>query len=498
MKRKLYFDSYCNTNYYALFEDGALCEYRSEDADIADAVGNVYKGRVTDVLGGMQAAFVDCGLERRCYLSADDLSPDIKGADGDGDVPRILNLKEGDEIIVQIIKPAVGKKGAKVTTNISFVGKYTVYMPVTPFIGVSRKITDRELKNNLLFSAKKVAREGEGIIVRTAAPYAVLGDKVSEINFFRSLYENLRSRFDEAPVGELLYSDSPLHICALRDLMLTASDEVHVGNKVLYESVKRITEVYPEHNKPEIILHDEHVDMFYSEGISEQILKAMQPKAELANGAYLIIDRTEALTAIDVNTGKFTGGESLEDTVYATNVLAAKEIARQVRLRNLGGLFVVDFIDMTNENHKKAIVQELERALKADKGKCTVLPMSRFGLVEFNRRRTGNASAEAKQTACKACGGSGETRSLLSLAAEFRARLLEVLSGGAEVICADMNIEVANFVLNYKVLKHNLSALYPNAKVYVIGHRTYRDTAFAFRSLEGENAAPPDGSALLY
>ncbi len=496
MTRKLYFDSYCGTDYYALFEDGALCEYRSEDAHITDAVGNVYKGRVTDVLSGMQAAFIDCGLERRCYLSADDLPPDCKGAEGDGEIPRLPNLKEGDEIMVQIVKPAIGKKGAKVTANISFVGKYTVYMPVTPFIGVSRKITDRELKNNLIFSAKKVVREGEGIIVRTAAPYAVLGDKVSEINFFRSLYENLRSRFEAAPVGELLYRDSPLHICVLRDLMLTARDEIHVGNRELYDSVIRITAVYPDRNRPEVILHGEHVDMFYTEGISEQILKAMQPRAELANGAYIVIDRTEALTAIDVNTGKFTGGDNLEDTVYATNVLATREIARQVRLRNLGGLFVVDFIDMTDEAHKKAIVQELERALKNDKGKCTVLPMSRFGLVEFNRKRLGSASAEAKKTVCRACGGSGETRSLLSLAAEFRARLLEALNAGTATICADINIELANFVLNYKALKQNLASLYPDAKVYVIGHRTYRETAFYFHGLK--NALPPDGSTLLY
>lgn len=498
MTKKLYFDSFCGTDYYALCEDGVLCEYSSESAGVADAVGNVYKGRVTDVLNGMQAAFVDCGLERHCYVSVADLTPDSKSVEGDVDIPKQLNLHEGDEIMVQILKPAVGKKGAKVTTNISFVGKYFVYLPVTPFVGVSRKIADYELKKNLIFSAKNSLREGEGMIVRTAAPYAVIRDKLNELNFFRNLFENVKSRFEAAPVGELLYRDSPLHICVLRDLMTTASDEIHVGNRELYESVKRITDIYPENNKPEIILHDAHTDMFYSEGITSQILKAMQPKAELENGAYIVIDRTEALTVIDVNTGKFTGEDSLEDTVYATNILATREIARQVRLRNLGGLFVVDFIDMNDESHKKAIVQELERALKADKGKCKVLPMSRFGLVEFNRKRTGNATFDYKMSCCKACGGTGQTRSLMSISTEFRARLLDVLSGGAATVCADLNFDVANYVLNCTALKQDLAALYPQARVYIVAHRTYRDTAMYFRRVDIPNFTMPEGTMLLY
>lgn len=498
MVKKLYFDSYCGTDYYALCEDNVLCEYRTENAGVADAAGNIYKGRVTDVLNGMQAAFIDCGLDRHCYLSVNDLAPDGQSAGGEAYVPAQLNLREGDEIMVQILKPAVGKKGAKVTTNISFVGKYFVYLPVTPFVGVSRKIADGELKNNLIFSAKKSLREGEGMIVRTAAPYAVIGDKLNELNFFRDLFANINSRFSRAPAGELLYRDSPLHICVLRDMMTAARDEIHVGNRELYESVLRITSIYPENNKPEIILHDSRTDMFYTEGISTQILKAMQPKAELPNGAYIVIDRTEALTAIDVNTGKFTGADNLEDTVYYTNVLATREIARQVRLRNLGGLFVVDFIDMNDENHKKAIVQELEHALKGDKGKCKVLPMSKFGLVEFNRKRSGNAASDDKMSVCKACGGSGATRSMLSIATEFRARLLEALSGGAGAVCADLNFDVANYVLNYAALKRNLADLYPQARVYLVAHRTYRETAMYFRRVDIPNFPLPEGAMLLY
>lgn len=498
MTKKLYFDSHCGIDYYALCEDGTLCEYTSRSVTAPDAVGNVYKGRVTNVLNGMQAAFIDCGLERHCYISVADLVPDSRIFEGDVDIPTELNLHEGDEILVQITKPPVGKKGAKVTTNLSFVGKYIVYLPNTSFIGVSRKFSDSELKNNLIFSAKKALKGNEGMIVRTAAPYAVLGDKMNELNFFRNTYAAVKARFENAEVGELLYSDSPVYSRTLRDMMLTPCDEIHVGNSELFGKVKEIIELYPEREKPELILHDEHTDMLYTEGISDEILKSRQSKAELSNGAYINIDRTEALTVIDVNTGKYTGDNSLEDTVFATNVLATKEIARQVRLRNIGGIFVVDFIDMKEEHHKKAIVQELEKALKNDKSRCKVLPMSPFGLVEFTRKRTGDEKAVGSSTPCSACGGSRYTRSYLSIAMEFRAKLLEVLSGGAGTVCCDLNFDIANYVLNYTELKDDLSALYPQARVYVVAHRTYKETAMYFRSVDKPHFTMPEGTMLLY
>ncbi|MGN0813391.1 MAG: Rne/Rng family ribonuclease [Candidatus Coproplasma sp.] len=498
MTKKLYFDSHCGIDYYALCEDGVLCEYISQSATVPDAVGNVYKGKVTDVLNGMQAAFIDCGLERHCYISVADLVPDSKIFEGDVDIPTQLNLHEGDEIMVQITKPPVGKKGAKVTTNLSFVGKYIVYLPNTPFIGVSRKFSDSELKNNLIFSAKKAVRGNEGMIVRTAAPYAVLGDKMNELNFFRNTYATVKAHFEKAKVGELLYSDSTVHSCVLRDMMLTPCDEIHVGNKELFEKVKSIINMYPEREKPELFLHDAHTDMLYSEGISDEILKATQSKAELANGAYINIDRTEALTVIDVNTGKYTGENSLEDTVFATNVLATKEIARQVRLRNIGGIFVVDFIDMKEESHKKAIVQELEKALKGDKSRCKVLPMSQFGLVEFTRKRTGNGKTLGSVAPCAVCGGSGVTRTRLSIAAEFRAKLLEVLSGGAGTVCCDLNFDIANYVLNFTELKDDVASLYPQSRVYVVAHRTYKETAMYFRKVDKPSFTMPEGTMLLY
>lgn len=499
MQRKLYFDSQYGLETYALIEDGRMTEYNAEPEATGAVIGNIYKGRVTNVLNGMQAAFIDCGLERHCYVSAADLMPDKNKPDGgEIDIPLTLNLHEGDEILVQVTKAAQGKKGAKVTTKLSFVGKYIVYMPDTPFVGVSAKISDEELRKNLMYSAKKQLKDNEGVIVRTAAPYAVLSAKITEINYFRKMYQDILTRLKDAPVGELLYSDSPLHIRVLRDFMLKSGDEIYAGSERIYRSICELAESYVRPDSVKITLHDPHTDLFFTEGLYSQFASSLQPKVELSNGAYLVIDRTEALTVIDVNTGKFTGDDSLEHTVYCTNVLAAWEIARQVKLRNMGGLFVVDFIDMTDENHRTAIVAELEKALRADKSKCRVLPMSKFGLVEFTRKRTGVAASELMLKNGGLCGGGALMRSHESILSEFRAKLLDVLSDGAQTVCVDLNFDVANRLMGYTALKENIAALYPQARVYIIFHRTYREDCMYFRKVDLPNFALPEGTVLLY
>lgn len=498
LTKKLYFDTHFGIDFYALCEDGQLCEYSAQSSAVPDAVGNIYKGRVTAVLNGMQAAFVDCGLERHCYISVADMVTDGKLLEGDVDIPTELNLNVGDEILVQVTKPAVDKKGAKVTTKLSFTGKYIVYMPDTPFVGISKRFADKELIDNLAFSAKKFLCGDEGMIVRSAAPYALLGEKIAELNYFRNAYSAIKENFDGAKSGELLYSASPVYARILRDVMLTPADEIHVGCKELFSAIESIVETYPEREKPELFLHDEHEDMLYAEGISDEIIRATKPAVELPNGANITVNRTEALTVIDVNTGKFTGKDSLESTVFATNVFAAKEIARQVRLRNLGGIFVVDFIDMKEDKHKKAIVQELERAFKNDKGRCKVLPMSQFGLVEFTRKRTDNNKSCGNIVPCRCCDGYGYVRSDFSVACEFRAKLLEILHGGERSVCADLNFDVVDYISNYPEFKENIMELYPDARIALVPHRTFKTSAIRFRNTHSPDYTLPDGATELF
>lgn len=500
MSRKtLYFDSICGTDSYAIVEDGKINEFNFEPTDRRNIIGNVYKGKVTNVLNGMQAAFVNCGLERNCYISVGDLLPDRTAYDGaEVDIPAELNLNVGDEIMVQVIKAPVGKKGAKVTTNISFVGKYIIYMPTTPFVGVSRKISDEELRKNLLYGATRVKKGDEGLIMRTAAPYAARKEKLEELNYFRKLYQNVKSKFRNSEVGELLYSDYPQYIRVLRDTLSFDVDKIHVGTKQLERDVNEFIKLSPHGARKPVILHDRGTDMFHDEGLSQQITSLTEPRVDLENGAYLIIEKTEALTVIDVNTGKFTGDDSLEHTVYCTNILAAREIARQVRLRNIGGIVVVDFIDMNGENHRKALVEELEKALESDKAKCHVLPMSKLGLVEFTRKRVGNSVETRLTRPCRHCGGSGSARVPELILMELRARLLELLSQGNKTVCIDMNVEIARKLCEWTEFILSVKEQYPQARVYVTSHRTYHETNMSFRVDNSPTVSLPEGSVLLY
>lgn len=496
-KKTLYFDSFCGMESYAAVENGKLTEFNYESQSRKNIIGNIYKGKVTDVLNGMQAAFINCGLERNCYLSVEDIFPDKNKYDGgDVDIPTELNLKVGDEILVQVVKAPVGKKGAKVTTALSFVGKYLIYMPNTPFIGVSRKIHDPELRKNLIFSASRKCRGDEGMIVRTAAPYANRKDADNEMEYYRRMYRAILEKFKKAPVGEILYTDYPLFMRVMRDTLLFDVEKIYVGNKFVYDSLTDIIKVTGTRVR-NVVLHDNGTDMFYDLGLTPQILELVSPRVELENGGYLIIEKTEALTVIDVNTGKFTGEDSLEHTVYYTNILAAREIARQVRLRNIGGIVVVDFIDMDDEKHREALVEELEKALENDKTKCNVLPMSKFGLVEFTRKRTGPSAASQFVRPCRYCGGTGISYVPEMTILKIRAHLLDLLSKGNRVVCIDMNAGVADKLVCWRELVEETQQKYPLARIYVIPHRTYHDDHFTMRAdLSPTFSIPKEGIQL--
>lgn len=470
-KKTIYFDRFCGYTAVAVAENGKVTEFGYEKNSAECAVGNLYKGVVESVHQGMQAAFVDCGLERNCFLSLieDDSRDEEKIEGGPASFPE---LKAGDEVLVQIVKLPVGKKGAKVTVHPSLIGKCIVYMPETPFIGVSRKIADEELRHNLAYSAKKLKRENEGIIVRTAAPYAKRSQIKDEYVYLKSLYEGICEKAKTAKRGDLLYSDDTIPVRVLRDTLSTDIEAVYVGNEELKTHIEGIVRLYPSQTERPVILHCTGRDMFSELGIAEQIGATCSPRVSLDNGAYLVIEKTEALTVIDVNTGKFTGDYNLEQTVYHTNILAAREIARQVRLRNIGGIVVADFIDMQNAAHNKALVEELERALKDDRAKCAVSPMSKFGLVEFTRKRTGPAPLSHMIKPCKYCGG-GYTKTYEYVLLELRAKLLSYAADGVKSVKLDMNADVLQRFLNWNELKEDLKNT--GLTVYAVPHRTYHE-----------------------
>lgn len=482
MRKTIYFDSFCDYTVAVIAESGKITEFSFEKRDSGSIIGNVYKGRVESVLPGMHAAFVNCGLEKNCYLSADDFFPDKdKYETANLAEPEIRVPEVGDEIMVQVVKAPVGNKGAKVSAHLSFVGKTLIYMPDTPFIGVSRKIADAELRKNLAYSARRLISGCEGLVVRTAAPYARRNQIEEEYAYLRNTWGEIQSAFSKAAVGELLYTDAALPVRVLRDMLSADIDSIVVGSPKLAEMVSNIVRLYPPHNRRTVVLHDTGRDMLEELGLSKQILEIASNRVPLENGAHLVIEKTEALTSIDVNTGRFTGDDNLEQTVYYTNILAAREIARQVKLRNIGGIVVVDFIDMQSAAHKKALVEELERALKSDKAKCAVSPMSRFGLVEFTRKRIGASTLSYMVRPCARCGGAGYEMRPETVILKVRAKILSALADGAQGVRIEVNPEVFEILTGWHEMREDISERAHGIPVYAVANATLGGEQFCIK-----------------
>ncbi len=474
-KKTIFFDEYCGYVVAAVTENGKITEFNFEKRNALSIIGNIYKGKVESVLRGMNAAFVNCGLERNCYLSAGDAVPDSEKYDcSDGEIPDLGDLKEGDEIIVQVLKPPVGKKGARVTAFPSYVGKQLIYMPKTPFVGVSRKIADEELRKNLIYSANRMLSEGEGIILRTAAPYAKRKRLELELGYLRNLHAGVCAAAEKARTGALLYTEIELPIRVMRDTLSFDIEKIITGTPKLQKLIGELANLYPPEKRFPVELHSSGRDLMEEYSLSEQINELVSPQVKLDNGGYLVIEKTEALTVIDVNTGKFTGDDSLEQTVYYTNILAAREIARQVKLRNIGGIVVVDFIDMTNPAHRKALTEELESALKNDSAKCSVAPMSKFGLVEFTRKRSGSNPLALMTTPCKNC-RTGSVKSQKFILLNMRAKLLSLYSQGTRRFRLDMNAELFNELSEWREVTEDLKTRLTDAEIYCVPHRGYSD-----------------------
>ena len=474
MKKTLYFDEFCGYLVFASTENGKLTEFNFEKDDIFSVKGNIYKGKIVNILPGMQAAFVDCGLERNCYLSADDAVPGADKYDGNPAEIELPELKEGDTVLVQVVKPPIGKKGAKVTLFPSIVGKNVIYLPKTPFIGVSRKIADDELRKNLAYSVRNLIDRDEGIVLRTASPYTRRDKLEAELDSLKDIYKNILAQFPSAPVGGLLYSEMGLLNRVLRDILSYDIEEIFVGNTKLKEAIARFYTAFPPARQRPVTVHTAVTDMFDDFGVGEQICKMIEPKVMLENGAHLVIDRCEAMTVIDVNTGCFTGDDSLEQTVYYTNVLAAREIARQVKLRNIGGIVVVDFIDMASEAHNNTVVGELENALKNYGSKCSVGPMSKFGLVEFTRKREGSTALSAMTKLCDKC-HTGHVKSPILALLQTRVKLMSLYADGKRSVLLDVSADTLNLATGWNEYISDLKGRMPDMEIYLSPHRSYSD-----------------------
>ncbi len=399
----------------ALVENGMLQELHVERASRRGYVGNVYKGKVSRVMPGMQAAFVEVGLDRAAFLHASDIirpqSP-LLSENGDSTpspTPPINELlREGQEIVVQVVKDPIGGKGARLTTHLSIPSRYLVLLPYSKVLGVSVRIEDETERMRLKeILAESIGERPLGYIVRTNAEGQMREALAEDIDYLGKLWTSLSERMGGAKVGARIYEDLPLALRALRDLMRPSIEKVRIDSRETLERAQEFTRQF----MPDLADRLEHYPgerpIFDLYGVEDEIQRALKKEVPLKSGGYLIVDQTEAMTTIDVNTGSFLGARNLEDTVYRTNLEAAQSAARHLRLRNLGGIVIIDFIDMVDEEHKRQVIRQLEKSLARDNAKTTVYDMSPLGLVEMTRKRTTESIERQLCEPCPACSGRG-------------------------------------------------------------------------------------------
>jgi len=454
----------------ALLEDGILAESYIERTKGRSIVGNIYKGKVVKVLPGMQAAFVDIGLEKAAFLYVSDVYRDIEeyslmleeGSNGEGDyefevqeVPSYLSepsqiedlLCEGQEILVQVSKEPIGTKGTRVTSHFTLPSRYLVLMPTVDHVGVSRRIKDHSERRRLMEIIQGIKPQGMGFIVRTASEAADEEVLKGDMGFLLKLWDNIQRKKEGCSAPCLIHSDLNIVLRAIRDLLGPEVNKVVVDDRQEYRNIINFTKTYMPKLKCEIEMYEGREPIFDVHGIEMEIDKSLGKKVWLKSGGYIVIEMTEALTAIDVNTGRFVGKRNLEDTILKTNLEAAKEIAYQLRLRNIGGIIIIDFIDMERDGDREKVYLAFEEALKKDRTKTNILKISELGLVEMTRKRTRESLPRVLCEPCAYCDGAGHVKSKTTVCYEIFREIERIASSlGGATIMVDVNPEVADLL----------------------------------------------------
>ena len=426
----------------AVIEHGTTHELHIERASARGLVGNIYMGRVVRVLPGMQSAFVEIGGERAAFLHVADIwgSRQTNGG-GSPATPIERLLAEGQNLVVQVVKDPIGTKGARLSTQISIAGRFLVYLPQDSHIGISQRIEDEDERQHLREKLQQLLppEEKGGFIIRTMAEAATDRELHSDVAYLRKLWQGIQDRAREAGALTLLYQELNLALRVLRDFVHEHTARILVDSREAFQAMRQFSLEFT----PAVAQRIEHYQgerpLFDLYGVEDEIEKALARRVDLKSGGYLIIDQTEALTTVDVNTGGYVGGRSFDDTIFKTNLEAAQVIARQLRIRNLGGVIIIDFIDMDTEEHRHAVLGEFRKALARDRTRMTVNGFTQLGLVEMTRKRTRESLAHVLCEPCPVCTGRGQLktaqtvcyqvlRELLREARQFSAREFRILA----------------------------------------------------------------------
>ncbi|SDU20151.1 ribonuclease G [Halopseudomonas salegens] len=409
----------------ALVENGVLQEVHIERTLRRGIVGNIYKGKVVRVLPGMQAAFVDIGLERAAFIHASEISQ----REGSSVEPISALVHEGQSIVVQVTKDPIGTKGARLTTHLSVPSRYLVYMPSTAHVGISLKIEDeaeRERLKQIVANNLEQTRQEEkgGFILRTAAEAAREEDIVLDIRYLQRLWEQVSEQLGKAPAASIIYEDLPLAVRTLRDLDNNRIEKVRIDSRETFQKVEQFVQELMPGAESKLEHYPGERPIFDLYGVEDEIQKALERRVMLKSGGHLVIDQTEAMTTIDVNTGAFVGHRNLEETIFKTNLEASTAIARQLRLRNLGGIIIIDFIDMEDEEHQRQVLRTLDKQLERDHAKTNIIGITELGLVQMTRKRTRESLEQVLCEPCPSCQGRGIQKTPESICFEIFREIL--------------------------------------------------------------------------
>jgi ribonuclease G len=420
----------------AIVENGTLSEFHLQRPTEKGLIGNIYKGKVVRVLPGMQAAFVNIGLERTGFLYVDDVylsqneldsrmlngeqEPEEKSYSSiipEDDLRRTQGmniedlLNEGQDILVQVSKDPIGSKGARLTCHITLPGRNLVFIPLTEHIGISRKIEDEVVRQKLKEQIERLRPEGTGFIVRTVAEFASDEELEADMEFLLLLWDEIQDMAIVSEIPSLVYEDLDITFRSVRDLFTHDVDNLIIDDRETYVKLRDFVKTFAPQLNDKISLYQDDTPLFEAHGIDTEINRATEKKVWLRSGGYIIIESTEALSVIDVNTGRFVGKNNLNETIFKTNMEAAKEIAYQLRLRNIGGIIIIDFIDMDNEEHREELFSYFKEAVKKDKSRINILKLSEFGLVQMTRKRSSENLTQMMCEPCHYCAGEGILKS---------------------------------------------------------------------------------------
>ena len=462
----------------ALVENGILTEFHMQRPMEKGLKGNIYRGKVVRVLPGMQAAFVDIGLERTGFLYVDDIyisEKDIQKrilqhdpaisleeplpVQAENSTRRTLGLNieellsEGQDILVQVSKDPIGTKGARLTCHITLPCRNLVFIPLTDHIGISRKIENEAIRAILKEQIEEIRPQGTGFIVRTVAEHAKVEELEADMEFLMLLWDEIRDLARSSSVPALVYEDLDITLRSVRDLFTSDVDRLIIDDRAAYEKLLHFVRAFAPQLQERISLYQGTAPLFETYGIEVEINRAIEKKVWLRSGGYIIIESTEALSVIDVNTGRFVGKNDLNETIFKTNMEAAKEIASQLRLRNIGGIIIIDFIDMEDETHREELFSAFKEAVKKDKSRINILRLSEFGLVQMTRKRNSENLHQMMCEPCHYCGGEGMLKSSRTICYDiFRKISRNAAKSSGDTVTVRVHPRIADLLLKEEEL----------------------------------------------